>query len=34
LKQKVIEAHQTLMTLSDENRIEFQELVSALKAGR
>ncbi|MDC1529201.1 STAS domain-containing protein [Gammaproteobacteria bacterium] len=34
LKQKVIEAHQTLMTLSDENRIEFHELVSALKAGR
>jgi hypothetical protein len=30
----VIEAHQTLMTLSEDNRIEFQDLVSALKASR
>lgn len=34
VRQKVIEAHQTLMTLSDENRVEFQDLVSALKANR
>jgi anti-anti-sigma regulatory factor len=34
IRQKVIEAHQTLMTLSEENRIEFQDLVSALKANR
>lgn len=34
VRQKVIEAHQTLMTLSEENRIEFQDLVSALKANR
>ncbi len=31
IKQKVIVAHQALMTLSEENRLEFQELVSALK---
>ena len=34
VKQKVIEAHQTLMALSEENRIEFQDLVSALKSSR
>jgi anti-anti-sigma regulatory factor len=34
IRQKVIEAHLTLMTLSEENRIEFQDLVSALKADR
>jgi len=34
VRKKVIEAHQTLMTLSDENRAEFQDLVSALKADR
>lgn len=31
IKQKVINAHQALMTLSYENRLEFQDLVSALK---
>jgi anti-anti-sigma factor len=31
IKQKVIVAHQALMTLSDENKLEFQDLVSALK---
>lgn len=34
VRQKVIEAHQTLMTLSDDNKAEFQDLVSALKANR
>jgi len=34
VRRKVIEAHQTLMTLSEDNRIEFQDLVSALKASR
>ena len=34
VRQKVIEAHQTLMTLSENNRVEFQDLVSALKASR
>ena len=34
VRKKVIEAHQTLMTLSEDNRIEFQDLVSALKANR
>jgi anti-anti-sigma regulatory factor len=34
VRQKVIEAHQTLMAMSEENRIEFQDLVSALKANR
>jgi len=34
VRQKVIEAHQTLMTLSEDNRAEFQDLVSALKANR
>tara|TARA_R110000824_G_scaffold52692_4_gene146307 strand:+ start:247870 stop:248352 length:483 start_codon:yes stop_codon:yes gene_type:complete len=31
IKQKVINAHQALMTLSYENKLEFQDLVSALK---
>ena len=31
IKQKVIVAHQALMTLSDNNKLEFQDLVSALK---
>jgi hypothetical protein len=31
IKQKVIVAHQALMTLSDDNKLEFQDLVSALK---
>lgn len=34
VRQKVIEAHQTLMALSENNRVEFQDLVSALKANR
>ena len=34
VRQKVIEAHQTLMNLSEDNRAEFQDLVSALKANR
>ncbi len=34
IRKKVIEAHQTLMALSEDNRIEFQDLVSALKADR
>ena len=34
VRKKVIEAHQTLMALSEDNRIEFQDLVSALKANR
>lgn len=33
VRQKVIEAHQTLMNLSEDNRAEFQDLVSALKSG-
>jgi len=32
VRQKVIEAHQTLMNLSEDNRTEFQDLVSALKS--
>ncbi len=32
VRQKVIEAHQTLMNLSEDNRAEFQDLVSALKS--
>ena len=32
VRQKVIEAHQTLMSLSENNRAEFQDLVSALKS--
>ncbi|PCJ39951.1 MAG: anti-anti-sigma factor [SAR86 cluster bacterium] len=31
IKQKVIVAHQALMTLSADNKLEFQDLVSALK---
>jgi anti-anti-sigma regulatory factor len=31
IKQKVIVAHQALMTLSNDNKLEFQDLVSALK---
>src|SRR5690606_26945379 len=31
IRQRVIEAHQTLMELSEENRLQFQELVNALK---
>ncbi len=31
IKQKVIIAHQALMTLSNQNKLEFQDLVSALK---
>jgi anti-anti-sigma factor len=31
IKQKVIVAHQALMALSEENKLEFQDLVSALK---
>ncbi|MAM70773.1 MAG: anti-anti-sigma factor [Gammaproteobacteria bacterium] len=31
IKKKVIVAHQALMTLSEENKLEFQDLVSALK---
>ena len=34
VRQKVIEAHQTLMTLSENNKAEFQDLVSALKSDR
>ena len=33
-RQKVIEAHQTLMALSDENKAEFKDLISVLKAER
>lgn len=31
IRQRVIEAHQTLMDLSEENRLQFQDLVNALK---
>ena len=31
VRHKVIDAHLTLMTLSEENRLEFQDLVQALK---
>ena len=31
IRQRVIEAHQTLMELSEENRLQFQDLVNALK---
>jgi anti-anti-sigma regulatory factor len=31
IKLKIIEAHQTLMALSEDNKTEFQELVNALK---
>ena len=33
IRKRVIDAHQTLMNLSEENRREFQELVAALKSG-
>lgn len=32
VRQRVIEAHQTLMELSEENRLKFQNLVNALKS--
>lgn len=31
VRDKVIDAHLTLMTMSEQNRLEFQDLVSALK---
>lgn len=31
IRQRVIEAHQTLMELSEANRLQFQDLVNALK---
>lgn len=31
VRDKVIDAHLTLMAMSEENRLEFQDLVSALK---
>lgn len=31
VRDKIIEAHQTLMSLSEENKVEFRELVNALK---
>jgi len=31
IKQKVIVAHQALMALSEDNKLEFQDLISALK---
>lgn len=31
VREKVLDAHLTLMTLSEENRLEFQDLVQALK---
>jgi anti-anti-sigma factor len=31
VRDKVLDAHLTLMTMSEENRLEFQDLVSALK---
>lgn len=31
VREKVIDAHLTLMTLSEQNRLEFQDLVQALK---
>ena len=34
VRQKVIEAHQTLMALSDENKAQFKDLISVLKADR
>ncbi|HWK54580.1 MAG TPA: STAS domain-containing protein [Hyphomicrobiales bacterium] len=32
LRQKVLDAHVTLMALSEENKLEFQDLVQALKS--
>jgi len=31
VRDKVIDAHLTLMAMSEQNRLEFQDLVSALK---
>jgi anti-anti-sigma regulatory factor len=31
VREKVLDAHLTLMTLSEENRLEFQDLVQSLK---
>ena len=31
VKQKVIEAHRTLMNISEENRIRFKDLINALE---
>ena len=33
VKEKVIEAHRTLMGISDENKARFQDLMSALEQG-
>jgi anti-anti-sigma factor len=33
VKEKVIEAHRVLMGLSDDNRVRFQDLMSALERG-
>ena len=33
VKEKVIEAHRVLMGLSDENRVRFQDLMTALERG-
>jgi anti-anti-sigma regulatory factor len=33
VKQKVIEAHRTLMSISEENRLRFKDLMSALERG-
>ena len=32
VRQRVIEAHQALMSLSEENRLQFQDLVHALQS--
>jgi hypothetical protein len=31
VREKVLDAHLTLMALSEQNRLEFQDLVQALK---
>ena len=33
VKQKVIEAHRTLMSISEENRVRFKDLMTALEQG-
>jgi anti-anti-sigma factor len=33
VKQKVIEAHRTLMSISEENRVRFKDLMTALEHG-
>jgi hypothetical protein len=33
VREKVIEAHRILMDISDENRVRFQDLMSALEQG-